>query len=498
MSGLPGMQDVSRLQERYGSSWCWLATASVMMGSIAMVLNATIVNVALPDIMRDLQTGMDTAQLISTGFLAAMTATMLLNAWLVARLGIRQTFVTAVSLFMVASLLGAMAPTVEILVTARVLQGAAAGVLQPLAMLVIFQAFPPDRRGFAMGIFGFGVVLAPALGPTVGGVTVEYLSWRYVFMVALPFCLAGLYMGSLFLPRKDAGESTISFDGTGFALICLFLVTVLGALARAETLGWTSMPVMTALSCALLSGIAFLVRETRASEPLLDLRLFRQPGYGAAAVVAFIFGAGIYGSTYLVPLLVQNVQGYSPVESGLLLMPAGLVLAVVFPVAGRLADSSPEHRLLMGGLFLFALSSWLLVGVNSATTFGTLVWWIIVGRIGLGLMLPSLNAGALRALPDRLVSQGSGAINFVRQLGGALGVNLLAIFLHYRSLRHVPELAAADGVAGSGVEQLRMLASVEGNIPGYQDSFLLVAVVCLLAILPAWRMKPQQAEVPEQ
>lgn len=495
MSALPGMQDAPRLEERYGHAWRWLATVSVMMGSIAMVLNATIVNVALPDIMRDLQTGMDTAQLVSTGFLAAMTATMLLNAWLVARLGIRMTFISAVSLFMVASLVGATAPTVEVLVVARVLQGAAAGVLQPLAMLVIFQAFPPERRGFAMGIFGFGVVLAPALGPTVGGVTVEYLSWRYIFLVALPFCLAGLYMGSLYLPRRDVVERKIRFDGLGFALICLFLVTVLGALTRAEALGWTSVPVLAALSCALFAGIAFLVRQNRASEPLLDLRLFRQPGYGAAAVVAFIFGAGIYGSTYLVPLLVQNIQGYSPVESGLLLMPAGLVLAVVFPAAGRMADRSPEHRLLMAGLFLFAVSSWLLVGVDGATTFGTLVWWIIVGRIGLGLMLPSLNAGALRALPDQLLSQGSGAINFVRQLGGALGVNLLAIFLHYRSLRHVPELAVSGGVEGQGVEQLRLLASVEGNIPGYQDSFLLVAVVCLLAILPAWMMKPRQAEL---
>ncbi|MGM0633076.1 MAG: MDR family MFS transporter [Pseudomonadota bacterium] len=485
----PSVNDESdQSYHQYDRAGRWLVTVSVLMGSIAMVLNATIINVAIPDIMQDLDTGMDTVQLVSTGFLAAMTATMLLNAWLVARIGIRATFLLAVLLFTMASLLGALAPSIELLVMARVLQGAAAGVLQPLAMLVIFRVFPPHRRGFAMGIFGFGVVLAPALGPTVGGVTVEYLGWRYVLLVALPFCIAALYMGRRFLPGRDGEQQAGRFDAPGFVLVCTFLVALLTGLSRAEALGWDSPLVLTALTVALLSGLGFIRREWLVESPLLDLRLFRHRGYVASLVVAFIFGAGIYGSTYLIPLLVQNIRGYSPIESGLLLMPAGFVLAAVFPLSGHLADRYPEYRVLIVGLLLFALSSWLLVHIDLQTSFITLVWWIIVGRIGLGLMLPGLNAGALRALPDLLVSQGTGALNFVRQLGGAIGVNLLALFLHYRSLRHVPELAREG--AGVSEEQLRAAATIQGNIPGYQDSFLLVAVICLLAVLPAFWMRP--------
>lgn len=489
MSDATESEEIQRLFARYGPSYRWLVTLTAMLGTFSMVLTATIVNVALPDIMGDLGIGQDTAQLLSTGFLAAMTGAMLLNAWLVERLGLRATYTLAVSLFIAAAFVGGLAPNAGVLIAARVVQGAAAGVLQPLAMQVIFQVFPPERRGSAMGIYGFGVVLGPALGPTLGGILVDALSWRYVFAVAIPFCIVGLCMGMLFMPRRQASAVSGRFDWLGFGLISLFLLSLLTGLSNGERDGWLSALILAELSIAAISGVAFLWWQWRSPAPLLDLQVFNNRAYAGAAIVAFIFGAGIYGSIYLLPLFVQTMHGYSPTDAGLLLMPAGLTLAMVFPLAGRVTDWLPEYQPLMLGLFLFAVSSWLLVGVASDTPFWTLVWWIVLGRIGLGFMLPSLNAGALKALPAEKLGQGTGAINFVRQLGGALGVNLLAIFLHIRSRAHIDELPVPAGQELVSRAELEAIASAQGNIPGYQDAFLLVAVVFLIALLPAWMMR---------
>src|SRR3546814_135110 len=197
---------------RFGPAYRWLVTATVMMGTIATILTATIVNVALPDIMGAFGMGQDKAQLLSTGFLAAMTGTMLLNAWMVEAFGQRATFMLAVTVFIVASVIGGLAPAEGVLILARVLQGGAAGILQPLAMQVIFQVFPPEKRGSAMGIYGIGVVLAPALGPTLGGIMVDSFSWRYVFFMSVPFCLV----------RSEEHTSELqSLMRISYAVLCL-------------------------------------------------------------------------------------------------------------------------------------------------------------------------------------------------------------------------------------------------------------------------------------
>jgi EmrB/QacA subfamily drug resistance transporter len=512
---VPQPGSIEALFARYGPAYRWLATATVMMGAIATILTATIVNVALPDIMGTFGLGQDKAQLLSTGFLAAMTGTMLLNAWMVDTVGQRATFVLAVAVFIVGSLMGGFAPAEEPLILARVLQGAAAGILQPLTMQVIFQVFPPDRRGSAMGIYGIGVVLAPAIGPTLGGVMVDSFSWRYVFFMAVPFCVIGMFFATLFMPVRAAAQPRRSFDWIGFGVLTLFLLSLLDGLSNGQRHGWRSDAIVTDLMLAFIAAVGFVAWELRTPAPMLNLTLFRNRVYASASIVAFIFGAGIYGSTYLVPLFVQTIQGYTPTRSGLLLMPAGLVLAVVFPIAGRLTDRTPAYATVVLGLAIFALSAWLMSRADTDTSFWTFAWWIMLGRIGLGFMMPSLNAGALRALPMSLLSQGAGAINFVRQLGGALGVNLLAIGLERRSqlyvdsftaaqhagnsatadlLRDVSGLLAQAGVAQSALQAgamnyLGRMIYSQGSMLGFRDCFFMVAAIFAAALLPALSMR---------
>lgn len=506
------MSSTEALFARWGPAYRWLATVTALIAAIAVILSATIVNVAIPDVMGAFGISQVEAQWLSTGFLAAMTATMLLTDWAERAFGQRGSILAALALFMGGSVLGGLAPDETVLIVARVIQGAAAGIVQPLAMIIVFQVFPPDRRGSAMGIFGIGVVLAPALGPWVGGLLMDSFNWRWVFYLGVPFAALGMALASVFLPTRSGSGPRPGFDWLGFGLLCLFLTTLLSALSNGQRFGWRSDPILLQFALAILAVIGFVWWERLTTKPMLDLRLFARLPFASAAIVSFIMGAGLFGSTYLLPLFVQTIQGMTPTQAGLLLMPAGFVLVVVFPLAGRLTDRMRPGLLIGAGMMIFAWSSWLMAHVDVNTAFWVLAWWTVLSRIGLGLVFPALSAASLRVLPIGLVAQGSGAVNFTRQLGGAFGVNLLAVALERRTMFHGDMLAATQTPGNATtMAYLHQLADIaqtaplpdfqqlpaalwflgqtiyaQANILAYRDGFLITAIVFAAALLPTW------------
>lgn len=513
----PRADSVEALFERYGPAFRWLVTLTALTGTVSCILSSTIVNVALPEIMGALGMGQEEGQLLSTGFLAANTGAMLLNAWAVDRFGYRVTYLGSLAVFIAASIMAGMAGSAGLMVACRVAQGAAAGLLQPLSMQLIFLVFPPERRGTAMGMFSFGVVMAPAVGPALGGVLVDAFSWHAVFYLCLPTAFLGMGMGLFFMPGKREEVARIAFDWLGALLLALALGTLLMGLTDGQHHGWHSNRVVGELAVACCATLGFLLWQLKSPAPLMDPRVYAERGFAMAALVAFIYGAAIFGSTYLLPLLVQTVQGYTPTRSGLVLMPAGIVVAFVFLAAGRLADFIPPWIPVSLGLLIFALSCWLIGGVGTDTPFWGMAWWILLGRIGLGFTMPSMNVGAMRALPPRLFGQGAGSINFIRMLGGAFGTNLLAVYLERRIQLHaellnglidgglptlearrlveqlfniggLPDLLARDAAH----DFLQRMVAAQAGLLGYRDAFLLVAVACLVALLPGLtlRQKP--------
>jgi EmrB/QacA subfamily drug resistance transporter len=510
------------LAQRHGPAYRWFVTGTMMLGCVSTVLSATIVNVALPDIMGEFGMGQDKAQWLSTAFLAAMTATMLTMAWCLAAFGARASYIGALGLFIIGTLLGGLAPGDAVLILGRTLQGAAAGLIQPLAMVVIFRSFPPARRGTAMGIFGVGVILAPALGPVLGGFLIDSYSWRAVFYLAVPPCLAGILLAPLFVPGRESTGPPPKFDAPGFVLVSLAIGAFLAALGNGQRLGWNSGFVEGAFTVALAATVAFVVLERRTGVPILATAIYLNPRFVAASAVAFILGLGLYGSTYLVPLFVQTVQGYTATASGLLLMPAGVVLGFVFPLAGRLSDRVPPFVLILFGLTLFGLSSVLMIDADTSTDFWVFAQWVVIGRIGLGFILPSLNVGALRVLDPALVSQGTGAINFIRQLGGAVGVSMLSVVLERQTAVNASalnNLQTGGRVTAGTLDQIALLlgqagltdnlnaairtdeayrflssiVSAQASVLGFRESFLLVAIIFFAALIPAWFMRPGRA-----
>lgn len=508
------MSQIDRYFERYGPAYKWMATGSIMIATISVVLSTTIVNVAIPAVMGAFGISAVQAQWISTGFLAAMTATMLLADWANRAFGMRLTITVSMAVFLAGSVLGGLAPNETVLTLARVVQGAAAGVVQPLAMIMLFKVFPPDKRGAAMGVYGVGVVLAPALGPWIGGVLMDAFDWRFVFYLGLPFAGLAILLSNLFLPTREESGPIPGFDFVGVAILSVFLAVLLSTLSNAQRLGWDSNIILSGFTVSVASAIAFVAWELHTAKPMLDMRLFANFAFSSASVVAFIMGAGLFGSTYLLPVFVQQIQGMTPTQAGLLLMPSGFAMLLVFPIAGRLSDKVPAPIMIGIGMLVFAWSSWLMTGANVHTAFWVLAWWTILSRVGLGLVFPAISSGALKVLPSHLLGQGSGASNFIRQLGGAFGVNLLAVFIERRTIMHADAFAATQtsdnattmeflrGVAGlmhaSGLPDSQLMPAaanflgqtvmIQSSNAAFQDGFLVVCGIFLLALIPTWFM----------
>ena len=438
--------------------------ATTMVGTVSTILAATIVNVAFPALIREFNIGHDSLQWVATGFLAATTTSMLATAWLVDTFGQRRTFVATMVLFLAASLLGAASWNTESLIAARVLQGATAGVMQPLSMIALFEVFPLEERGRAMGLFGFGVVLAPAVGPAAGGLLMEAFGWRAIFLLSVPFCVAALPLGWRWLSDVRSTGPRQRFDWTGAALLSLALVAVLNFPVVGHRAGWLSTAALTDAVLALGLATGFVAWEFRVAAPLFALRLFASRGFRAACLVAFAYGLGLFGTTYLVPVFVQDIAGYTPARAGNLLVVPGLALAVAIGLAGRLTDRAPPRFVVGGGLACFAVSSLLLAFATGTTTFWLLALWLTIGRAGLGLIIPALNVGAVETLPAEYLGHASAAVNFARQLGGAIGVNLLAVLLEWR-------LGFHDEPSGATL--------------AFRDCFLVVTIAFAAAVLPA-------------
>ena len=476
-----------------------------------MILSSTMVNVAVPSIMGTYGVGQSEAQWMATAFLAAMTASQLLGAWVISVFGPRVGYIGSVVIFTVGSILGASAPNIDILILARVIQGFAAGVVQPLAMVTIFKVFPLEQRGLALSVYGGGIMIAPILGPIVGGITIDASSWRELFFIPLPIAGIAMLMGAIFMPTRDPDAKPLPFDWTGYALVAGALVCLLTAIANGQRDGWFSDRIIILGGSGIALATAFVISQLRAEAPIWNFQVFKHRQFAAAAALGFVFGAGNFASTYIIPVFVQTVQNFTPTASGLVTAPAGLVVMCFFPIGGKLVDNFAARYVTMFGLVVFAFGAALLSGTDVNTAFWILAFFVVIGRLGQSIMLPAINVSALKALPPEQLNNGSGSINFVRLMGGAFGVNTLVVFMEQRTEFHSISLTATQTAGNaSSRELLDMVSSLlhGGGVPdavlqpgalhylgrvveaqaqtmGFQDGFMVIAVVFILALVPA-------------
>lgn len=480
---------LAALRARYGERYRWLLLLSVMVGTMASIMSSTIVNVAIPDMSHYFALGQERAQWVTSGFMVATTVSMLTTPWLLSRYGYRATYVGAMLLLLIGGIGGGLARDFSLVLAARVAEGLAAGIVQPIPAVIILYAFQPHEQGRASGIFGMGVVLAPALGPSIGGLLVDWFGWRSIFFLVVPLCLTSLALAYKFVPVTAPGGVQANRNGEGLDWRGLLLGTV-GTLCLLNGLvslhGGSAAEAGVLLLGAALSVACFIAWQRRQMDqgrkPLMDLRLFQYRQFAMGSVVAFIYGTALFGSTYLLPVFLQLGLALSASHVGTLMLPAGVVLAATIAFVGRLADRQPTHLLVAIGLALLALSFGLMVFIGLGTSLWVLVALVILGRVGLGFILPSLNLGAMRPLDKSLISQGSSAIGFLRMLGGAAGVSLCGIVLEWRLSAHGVPLGA--------------VTSSPARIAAFGETFLMLTFLCLLALVAAWQLREAPADDP--
>ncbi len=472
----------AELRARYGDRLRWLILVTLMLGAMSSIVSSTIVNVAIPDLSQHFALGQERAQWVAASFMIAMTLSMLLTPWLLNRYGLRRTFLGTLLLLGCGGLIGGFSPTYGVMLTMRVAEGIAAGIMQPLPSIFILRAFDEREQGKALSLFSFGVVLAPAIGPSVGGFLVETFGWRSIFFVVVPLTAVGLWMARRYMAVDSAmmGERR-PLDWRGLTLVGVATVSLLNGLVEMHA-SLVQGLMLAGFGVVMLAG--FVAWQLRAPDPLMNLRLYSYRQFSAGAIVAFIYGAGLFGSTYLLPVYMQMALAYTPSAAGLVLMPAGIALALTIAVAGRLTNRILPHRQVSFGLGLLAGSFLLMATGSTATPYLLLVTYAVIGRIGLGCILPSLTLGSMRGVDFSLIAQGSSCINFLRQLGGAIGVSLAGVGLQWRLAEH-------GAVLGKGGDA----AAQAARIQAFDETFLAVGLVIATAMLAAWRIRPRQSAV---
>ena len=430
-------------------------------------------------------------------------------------------------MFVTALIVAGTASNETTLILARVVHGLVAGILQSLTMYTLMSVFPPEKRGMAMGLWSVNVIFGPAIGPTLGGLLIEYFNWRYVFFIAVPTSVAGMIFGSIMMPEREETTRRANFDWPGFVFLCTTVSCTLTALSNGQREGWSSDFVLGLFGTAAVAGTAFVLRELNVKQPLVNLRVLGTGQFAAAACVAIVFGMGQFGTNYLIPLFVQTVQGHTALAAGLLLMPGALLMGLFMPLGGYLADRFPPRLFLMFGLICFAASTWLLRDVDTNTPYVLILLCVVVSRGGQALINPTLIATALRTLQSQLLRQGSGMINFCRQMGGAFGVNLLSVMLDRRTSHHSNALSSEETSGNSAtrylLDTIGQLLEQAGAPPdlqsagalhylgkvvyaqaytlAFRDCFMIVSAVFVIALIPAWimgkrRRKPEAEPLP--
>ena len=379
-------------------------------------------------------------------------------------------------------------------------------------MAVTFKVFPRDQKGFAMGIFAMGNVLAPALGPTLGGIAIDVFSWRYIFLLTLPTAFLALIVGNLFLPTQPMPKKIPRFDFLGFGMLCISLAGLLLGFSYGARLGWTSNEILMLFGAGIGCGIAFVLRQIYARNPLVNMRVFANAQFSAAASIGFFTGAAMFSSFFLMPLFTQQIQHFSAIDAGLLMVPAGLSLLILFPLGGRLSDFMPAYLMICTGMVIFAIAFFYLSTADVNTPFWTLVWFTLLVRMGVACTRSVVNSEALKSLPTDLVTQGSSSVNFVRQLGGTMGTNCLVVFLELRIPFHGDAFTAMQTGASETTREMRdrlMQLLGEAGVPepvrdsgafhylgeviyaqastlGFQDAYFLLALIAIAGLIPAW------------
>ena len=415
----------------------WTITGAVMLVTVMQVLDVTVTNVALPHIQGSLSAGVDEVSWVLTSYLAANAIVLPATGWLAGLLGRKRFFLTCTVVFTLASMLCGLAPNIETLLLARMLQGLGGGPLMPLSQAIMWEIFPLRQRGMAMAAWGVGIMMAPIFGPTLGGWISDNWSWRWIFYINLPIGIVGLLIASAVLFDPPYLKRPGRVDAPGLVLMAVGFLSLQLFLDQGERSEWfdsTFIVVLAVLAATTL--VAFVFRELTADEPILDLGIYADRNFAAGSFIMLIVMVGFFSSMVLLALFTQKVLHYDAWTSGLVLAPGGVGNLLSLLIAGRLITRLDQRWLLALGCLLNAYATYEMSRVTLGADYWALAWPRLIQGVGVGFIFVPLNTVALATIPRERMGNATALLNVVRNLGGAIGVALLTTLLARRSQAH--------------------------------------------------------------
>jgi DHA2 family multidrug resistance protein len=421
----------------------WLIAASVMLATFMEVLDTAIASVALPYIAGSLSATNEEATWVLTSYLVANAIVLPASNWFSLKFGRKRFLMSCVAIFTLASFACGAAPTLAFMLLARVIQGAGGGALQPLSQSILLESFPPAKRGAAMAVFAFGVVVAPVLGPTLGGYLTDTYSWRYAFYINIPVGLLALYMINRFIhdPPYIKNAKVSAFDGIGFGTLVVWTGCLQVILDKGQEVDWFGALWLRWAFAAMLAAFAwFIYRSWHCKAPLVDLRVLKDRNFLIGSILIFMFGIGIYSTVTVLPLFYQELLGYTAFTAGLVVAPRGLGAICGMPVIGYLSNKVDPRYLLTFGFLTFGLTTLYFGSITLAVSPTTLFLPILITGFGLSFVFVPISTAAYGTLKNTQIGNASGIFNLMRNVGGSIGISIATTMLTRRAAVHQNEI----------------------------------------------------------
>jgi DHA2 family multidrug resistance protein len=485
----------------------WLIAAAVMIATFMEVLDTSVANVSLPHIAGTLSASTEEATWVLTSYLVANAIILPITGWLSSFFGRKRLLITCIIIFTASSALCGAATSMTMLILARVLQGIGGGVLQPTAQAVLMESFPFEKRGQAMAVYAMGIIVAPIIGPTLGGWITDNYSWRWIFYINVPVGIAAVLMAMWFIenPPYLKRLKGSSIDYLGFALMTVCLATFQVVLDTGQQNDWfesRQIVVLTVLSG--LSLIAFVIRELTVAEPIVDLRVLMNRNFGVGTLLMTIVGGVLYSTTALLPLFLQTLLGYPALQSGMAVSPRGIGSMASMIIVGRLVGKLDGRLLMTFGFVVLAISMYLLAGVNLEIATSNIVWPSLINGFAMGFIFVPLTTIAMGTLRREQMGNAAGIYSLMRNIGGGLGISVVTTLLARGAQQHqavmvshltpydsafqqrLQQLQSALGSSAAGMQ--RAYATIYGtllrqtNLLAFVDNFRLLTFVCLACV----------------
>jgi DHA2 family multidrug resistance protein len=482
-----------------------------MLATFMVVLDSSVANVSLPHIAGNLSATTDESTWVLTSYLVATAIMLPAAGWIARRIGRTRLLLISILIFTLASLLCGMAVNMPMLIVARILQGIGGGGMQPLAQSILLESFPPRQHGTAMAAYGVGVIVAPIIGPTLGGWITDSYSWRWIFYINLPIGILALFMVNLYVedPPYLRDKFKGAIDYLGFGLMALWLGTLQLVLDKGQESDWFATPwVCWTAAVSVLALIAFIVRELKNREPIVHLQIFADRNFSVGTLVTCLYGFVLYASTAMLPLFLQTMMGYSALQSGMSVSPRGFGAMVSMVAAGFLVRYIDARVLMAFGFALLGYSTWLLGQINLAIGMGSVIMPNVLSGLAMGFVFVPLTTMTLSRLPKQEMGNATGIYNLMRSIGGSIGIATVTTMLVRGAQAHQNYLAANAGagnpVAGGLVRGLQAQLFSQGAdmvtahqkalgalyrsvqqqaaLMAYMDNFRLMAFLALLCV----------------